>query len=41
MSIQGMNHFTVLSDDLDVTKQVLLRHAGFELGPRPNFRFPG
>jgi catechol 2,3-dioxygenase-like lactoylglutathione lyase family enzyme len=41
MSIQGMNHFTVLSDDLDVTKQFYCDMLGLEAGPRPNFRFPG
>jgi len=41
MSIQGMNHFTVLSDDLDVTKQFYCDMLGLEPGPRPNFRFPG
>ena len=34
MSVQGMNHFTVLSDDLEVTRQVLLRPARVR-GRRP------
>jgi catechol 2,3-dioxygenase-like lactoylglutathione lyase family enzyme len=41
MSIQGMNHFTVLSDDLEVTKKFYCDLLGLEAGPRPNFRFPG
>src|SRR5882762_2124687 len=41
MSVQGMNHFTVLSDDLEVTKQFYCDLLGLEVGPRPNFQFPG
>ena len=41
MSVQGMNHFTVLSDDLEATKKFYCNLLGFEVGPRPNFRFPG
>ena len=41
MSLQGMNHFTVLSDDLEATKQFYCDLLGFEVGPRPNFQFPG
>ena len=41
MSVQGMNHFTVLSDDLDVTRKFYCDLLGFEVGPRPNFQFPG
>ena len=41
MSVQGMNHFTVLSDDLEVTKKFYCDLLGFEVGPRPNFQFPG
>jgi catechol 2,3-dioxygenase-like lactoylglutathione lyase family enzyme len=41
MSVQGMNHFTVLSDDLEVTKQFYCDLLGFEIGDRPNFQFPG
>ena len=41
MSVQGMNHFTVLSDDLDVTKNFYCDLLGLEVGPRPNFQFPG
>ncbi len=41
MSVQGMNHFTVLSDDLEVTRKFYCDLLGFEVGDRPNFRFPG
>ena len=41
MSVQGMNHFTVLSDDLEVTRKFYCDLLGFEVGPRPNFQFPG
>ncbi|HTV90118.1 MAG TPA: VOC family protein [Stellaceae bacterium] len=41
MSLQGMNHFTVLSDDLETTRKFYCDLLGFEVGPRPNFQFPG
>ena len=41
MSVQGMNHFTVLSDDLEATRKFYCDLLGFEIGARPNFRFPG
>lgn len=41
MSLQGMNHFTVLSDDLEETRKFYCDLLGFEVGPRPNFQFPG
>jgi catechol 2,3-dioxygenase-like lactoylglutathione lyase family enzyme len=41
MAIVGMNHFTVLSDDLDRTKSFYMGLLGLTEGPRPNFSFPG
>ncbi len=41
MSVQGMNHFTVLSDDLEETRKFYCDLLGFEVGARPNFQFPG
>jgi catechol 2,3-dioxygenase-like lactoylglutathione lyase family enzyme len=41
MSLQGMNHFTVLTDDLEGTRKFYCDLLGFEVGPRPNFQFPG
>jgi catechol 2,3-dioxygenase-like lactoylglutathione lyase family enzyme len=41
MSIQAMNHFTVLAQDLDATKAFYIGLLGFTDGPRPPFDFPG
>jgi catechol 2,3-dioxygenase-like lactoylglutathione lyase family enzyme len=41
MSIQAMNHFTVLALDLDATKAFYIDLLGFTEGPRPPFAFPG
>jgi len=41
MSIQAMNHFTVLTQDLDATKSFYVGLLGFTDGPRPAFDFPG
>ncbi len=41
MSIQGMNHFTVLARDLDATKAFYIGLFGLADGPRPPFDFPG
>jgi catechol 2,3-dioxygenase-like lactoylglutathione lyase family enzyme len=41
MSVQGMNHFTVLTDDLEGTRKFYCDLLGFEVGARPNFQFPG
>ena len=41
MSLQGMNHFTVLSDNLEVTRKFYCDLLGFEEGPRPKPRLPG
>jgi catechol 2,3-dioxygenase-like lactoylglutathione lyase family enzyme len=38
--IQRMDHFTVLSGDLDKTRDFYTM-LGLREGPRPNFRFPG
>lgn len=39
--IQGMNHFTVLSDDLERTLRFYVEGLGLVPGPRPDFDFPG
>ncbi len=39
--IHAMNHFTVLSDDLDRTLDFYVRMLGLEAGPRPDLGFPG
>jgi catechol 2,3-dioxygenase-like lactoylglutathione lyase family enzyme len=39
--IQGMNHFTVLTDDLDGTLRFYVDGLGLKVGPRPDLGFPG
>ena len=41
MAIAGMNHFTMLTDDVDNTVRFYGDFLGLEPGPRPNFNFPG
>jgi catechol 2,3-dioxygenase-like lactoylglutathione lyase family enzyme len=41
MAVSGMNHFTILTDDLDATLAFYAEHLEFSPGARPPFRFPG
>lgn len=41
MSIEGMNHFTILTADVEATVEFYREVLGLEAGPRPNFNFPG
>ncbi len=41
MKICGMDHFTVLTTDLDKTVTFYREVLGLETGPRPEFPFPG
>ena len=41
MAVAGMNHFTVLTDDLDATLAFYDEHLGLGPGARPPFAFPG
>ncbi len=41
MMIKGMNHFTVLSSDLEKSKQFYIDILGLKEGYRPPFAFPG
>jgi catechol 2,3-dioxygenase-like lactoylglutathione lyase family enzyme len=41
MAIVGMNHFTVLSHDLDATKAFYMELLGLTEGYRPPLGFPG
>ena len=41
MPIQGMNHFNVLSDDVDATRRFYVGVLGLVEGDRPPFGFPG
>ncbi|MBE7367497.1 VOC family protein [Ramlibacter pallidus] len=39
--IHGMNHFTVIAEDLDRTLAFYTGLLGLEQGPRPDLGFPG
>ncbi|MEX0959585.1 MAG: VOC family protein [Burkholderiales bacterium] len=41
MSIDGMNHFTVLTEDLDASRDFYIEILGLEEGYRPPLGFPG
>ena len=41
MSIQAMNHFTVLAQDLEATKAFYIGLLGLKDGARPPLDFPG
>jgi catechol 2,3-dioxygenase-like lactoylglutathione lyase family enzyme len=41
MSIIGMNHFTVLTQNLEVTRDFYIGLMGLTDGPRPDLGFPG
>ena len=41
MAIDGMNHFTVLTADLDATRKFYIDVLGLKEGPRPPLGFPG
>ena len=41
MSIQGMNHFTVLTDNLDATLEFYCGLLNLRPGARPDLGFPG
>jgi catechol 2,3-dioxygenase-like lactoylglutathione lyase family enzyme len=41
MAVSAMNHFTILTDNLDATLAFYNEHLGFSAGPRPPFKFPG
>ena len=41
MPVAAMNHFTVLSDDLEATRRFYCDLFGFKVGWRPPFQFPG
>ncbi len=41
MTIEGMNHFTVLSKDLERSKNFYIEVLGLTEGYRPPFAFPG
>jgi catechol 2,3-dioxygenase-like lactoylglutathione lyase family enzyme len=40
-AVQGMEHFTILAEDLDATREFYGAILGLEAGYRPPFDFPG
>ena len=41
MAVAGMNHFTILTDNLPATLAFYENHLGLRPGARPPFTFPG
>ena len=41
MAVSGMNHFTILTDDVPRTVDFYSKFTGLRDGPRPNLGFPG
>jgi catechol 2,3-dioxygenase-like lactoylglutathione lyase family enzyme len=41
MPVTSMNHFTILTDDLETTLAFYAEHLNLRPGPRPPFTFPG
>jgi catechol 2,3-dioxygenase-like lactoylglutathione lyase family enzyme len=41
MTVQAMNHFTILTDNVERTIAFYGDLLGLAAGPRPNFTFPG
>lgn len=41
MPLQNLNHFLVLAEDLEATRDFYVDVLGLEVGERPPFEFPG
>ena len=41
MAVTGMNHFTILTDDVERTTSFYAELLGLRAGSRPNFKVPG
>ena len=41
MAVSAMNHFTILTDNLEATLAFYKTHLDFSPGARPPFKFPG
>jgi catechol 2,3-dioxygenase-like lactoylglutathione lyase family enzyme len=41
MTVSAMNHFTILTDNLEATLGFYAEFLGLKPGPRPPFTFPG
>lgn len=41
MAVTGMNHFNILTDDVEATVTFYREAVGLDVGPRPDLGFPG
>ena len=41
MTIDRLDHYSIRTTDLDATRRFYTDIMGFEIGPRPDFNFPG
>jgi catechol 2,3-dioxygenase-like lactoylglutathione lyase family enzyme len=41
MPVNKLDHYSIRTTDLDATREFYTAVLGFEVGPRPNFPFPG
>ncbi len=41
MPVNKLDHYSIRTTDLDATREFYTSVLGFEVGPRPNFPFPG
>ena len=41
MAVTGMNHFNILTDDVETTVTFYRDAVGLDVGPRPDLGFPG
>ncbi len=41
MSIERLDHYSIRTKDVESTRKFYTEILGFEVGPRPNFPFPG
>ena len=41
MAIERLDHYSIRTTDVDGTRKFYTEVLGFEVGPRPNFPFPG
>lgn len=41
MAIERLDHYSIRTADVESTRQFYTEVLGFEVGPRPNFPFPG
>ncbi len=41
MAIERLDHYSIRTTDVETTRKFYTEVLGFEVGPRPNFPFPG